>query len=171
MKFEIQVFGTAIKTQISADLQDTIEEIMEFNSIIPEDGFKYVVLFNGKIVNTYISLASIGIKEGSKVVLLKKQIPCQKKFIYTPSQEEREEFIEENIIQETCRIADLGFSGWECDAKAPSVLMELYEAEQEILAEEDRESRNFELFMHGTVVSKPTKICDKPLPRCFLCTD
>ena len=171
MRFNIQIFGAETKTLVFADAYDTFEDVMSNNGINADSGFKYIVLFNGKVVNTFLTLEAIGIKEGATVVVLQKKIKNEIDILATPTQEEREAFIEENVIQETCRIADLGFSGWECDTKAPSVLMELYEAEQEILAEEERESLNFELFMHGTVVSKPTKICDKPLPRCFLCTD
>ena len=44
----------------------------------------------------------------------------------------------------------------------------MYESVQAELAEEDEENHNFELFMHGTVVSQPTQICEKPLPISFL---
>ena len=171
MKLQLSVYGTNTNYTVYANQMQTIEELMNANSIFPEDGFKFLILFNGKTINSFLSLGALGIKDGSKVILFQKRLPQPIQIVCGLTEEEREEVIEEKVIEERCRIADLGFNGWECDPKAPAVLKDLYDAEQEILAEEDEENHNFELFMHGTVVSKITEICDKPLPRCFLCSD
>ena len=164
-------FGTKTTLALAAEEFETLAEVMERNFLIPEEGYKFIVLFNGKIANTFLSLKALGVRNGSKIIILQKEIPKPVQFICEFTEEEREANIEESLIEEQCRLADLGFNGWECDQKAPTVLKELYEEEQTALAEEDEEKHNFELFIHGTVVSKPTEICDKPLPRCFLCTD
>ena len=170
MQVLFNIFGTKTTLGFPAEGYETIEEVMERNYLVPEEGFKFIVLFNGKIVNTFLSLDKLGVKNGSKIILLQKELPKPIQIICELTEEEREEIVEENIIEEQCRLADLGFNGWECDQKAPSVIRELYEEEQAALAEEEEEKHNFELFMNRTVVSKPTEICDKPLPRCFLCT-
>ena len=191
MEIKLTVFGTKQTIQATANPQDTVVEVLqnyteelsfksENNSVSP------IVLFNGKIINTYITLPSQGVTNGSTLILLYKNNKNNKNnencencennnthtFFFEPSLEERNEYIEESLIEERCRLADLGFTGWECDSKGGQILREAYDAEQAVLAEEDEETQNFELFMHGTVViSKPTEICDKPLPKCFLLYD
>ena len=171
ISFKLQVFGTKTSYDVIATKFDTLEDVLTKNGISAKSGYKFLFLFNGKTLNTLLSVSASGIKSNNKVILFEKALPTSVTELFSTTEEEREIIREERLISEQCRIADLGFSGWECDSKANRVLQEMYESEQAELAEEDEENHNFELFMHGTVVSQPTQICEKPLPRSFLLDD
>ena len=181
MLIEFVFFGTADKSVIYVEESDTLEEIFTSHFIYPNENTEFLVMFNGKVINTYVSLSHLGIHDGSKLIIV--EVPILQKGtvekepqessqeIETLSYEEHEELIEERSILERCRLADLGFNSWECDPKAQTVINELYNAEQALEAEAEEEIQPFEEFVNRTVVSKPTEICDKPLPLCFILRD
>ena len=192
VRVEFEVFGTTTKYSGIANICETVEEVLERftdESESENENEEYTItpIVNGKLfstlhtINRLISGSSTKNKDFVKVILFKKRninktnvnldAYLNEEEIPTRNEEEREEELESELIEEQCRLADLGFNCWDCDPKAPTVIRELYEEEQNALAEEDAEHHSFELFMHGTVVSNPTTICDKPLPRPFLCAD
>ena len=180
--FKIQLFNTKKTIDVTASQFETFDEVLssllQSQRLTQREGFTFLPLYNGKTLNTFLSLSSCGITSNKTIILFEKSIPTPTPKPESESEryseeieEERAYKIEESLVSEQCRIADLGFSGLECEVKAPQILNEMYELEQAELAEEDLEHHNFELFMHGTIVTKPTNICDKPLPRSFLLSD
>ena len=176
MQVKFSIFGTNETIVTEASKLDTVEEVL--NKVFRETNKsqkatqKRVVLFNGKIVNTFLTFETLGIHNNNTLVLYQKKT-SQKimQFFIEPTAEERQEQIESSVIGERCRLADLGFNGWECDQKGGQIIRDAYEAEQAILAVEDAESHNFELFMDKTIISHPAEICEKPLPFYPLLSD
>ena len=175
LTFYVQVFGTKKTIEVTAYKFETFDEVLsslfETHQLTEREGFTFLPLYNGKTLNTFLSLSSCGITANKTIILFEKSLPKQQSQSFIQSDEERAYKIEESLVSEQCRIADLGFSGLECEVKAQQILNEMYEFEQAELAEEDLEHHNFELFMHSTIVTKQTHICDKPLPRSFLLSD
>ena len=171
MKVEFIIFGTSTKYTVFVDSQETISESLEKASIEPKEGMKFIIMFNGKIIDPLFTFGSLNINEQSKIVILEKKCPQMRKHIHIISEEERECLLEEKLFDEQCRLADLGFSSWESDQKGNSIIQEIYNAEQQSQEEEDREIENFEHFLNATVVPQTTKMNDKPLPVCFILSD
>ena len=184
--FKIQLFSTKKIIEVTASQFETLDAILssltDSGRLPQREGFTFLPLYNGKSLNTFLSLSSCGITTNKTIILFEKLTPKpnSERFeefsyiseqVFNGSEEEREYKLEASLVSEQCRLADLGFSGLECETKATQILNEMYELDQAQLAEEDLEHHNFELFMQGTIVTKPTKICDKPLPRSFLLSD
>ena len=185
MFLNLRVFGQESDIKVIASEYETLEEVVEknenkFNFNLNDKEIKFI--FNGHIVNPKLTISYHHIANGNTIILFIKQ--QQNKQILQKVEEvkeveaveeidevERRIKYEESIIDEECRLADLGFSGWECDQHAPRVFSELYASEQARQEEEENQEIDFEQFIHRTVISQPTKICDKPLPHFFLSFD
>ena len=167
MQVTISIMGGASMKIFVAEY-DTIEEMILLNNLAAPENFKNVVIFQGKIVNTFLTCKTLGIKEGSKIVILRKKVmeECPRYF-FQLSEEDREEIIEENAMMEKCRLADLGFQGWECDTRFNQVISDIYEDDKAAAEEEDEEEEKENFMKHRTVVPKSKEICEKPLPMCF----
>ena len=146
----------------------TLDDAILRANLLGEDlnEYKITAFYKGKRVNQYISFQANNIPSNAHIIIVAKRIlPENDHFLYTITDEEREEIIEDDVIGEKCRIADLGFQGWECDPRFNDVIKEVYESEVEEFEDDDS------FLSRGTVISKTKEICDQPLPRCFLLGD
>ena len=184
MFLNLRVFGQESDIKVIASEYETLEEVVEknenkfnINFNLKDKEIKFI--FNGHIVNPKLTISYHHITNGNTIILFIKQQQNKQilqkvdevEEVEEVDEEERRIKYEESIIDEECRLADLGFSGWECDQHAPRVFSELYASEQARQEEEENQEINFEQFIHRTVISQPTKICDKPLPQFFLSFD
>ena len=193
MLLKFRVFGETRTYNITADEYETVEEVITRLSQlydIKTPNANTTIIFNGRIVNKSLTLSYNQMKDGNTIIIYSKsktqetqetketketqetqEVEEYEEEYYQDKYQEKYQTYEEEMFKEQCRIADLGFVGWECDQHAPKIFEEMYEEEQRILSAEDDENRNFESFINQTIISQPSKICDKPLPQFFLCFD
>ena len=151
---------------VSRDM--TLDDAILRANLIDDDlsDYKITAFYKGKAINQFTSFQANNIPSNAHIIILtKRRMNDNDNFFFNITDEEREEIIDDDVISEKCRLADLGFQGWECDPRFNDVIKEVYESEVEELEDDDA------FLSRGTVISKTKEICDQPLPRCFLLGD
>lgn len=150
---------------VIAQHNDTLENVLDRNGFRKNRGTRLQAVSNGKVLSIYCTVEYLGLQENQKIFVLEKRIeqnifPLKLQI----SLREREEKAQNQILLEKCRLADLGFSGWECDPSYGQLLQEIYEDEKEI--EEYEEEVNE--YAQVTVIAKTQAISDQPLPCVYI---
>ena len=159
--------GPTASVIVSKDM--TLDDAILRSNLLGEElsQYKITAFYKGKIINQYVTFKTNNIPSNAKIILVaKRALPDTESCFFPLTDEEREELIDDDVVSEKCRIADLGFQGWECDPRFNDVIQEVYETEME-----EAEDEEFSFLTRGTVISKTKEICDQPLPRCFLLGD
>ncbi|EAY04863.1 hypothetical protein TVAG_287770 [Trichomonas vaginalis G3] len=167
MKLQVGKLSGSFQT-ICVDINDTLNDALKSNNILPQQNSYFIPVSAGKVLCGSCTIQGLGLKDNQKIILTEKARPAsQKHSTVLITQYERDEKIQNDILIEKCRIADIEFQGWECDSRFNLLMQDIYNEEKEAEQLEKEESE----FTQVTVISKSKKISDQPLPHVFLMSE